>query len=690
MIWPAHADTYQINATANPSRLLYGVDNNAAISVTVRDTNGSQAPDGTPVYFNTTLGEIPALAYTHLGKVTVLLSNSSSAGQAVITITVGASRQTLIVEYLGKGEVAVAYAKRVSYHLKAKQVYFGVDPKVFDLRDNAILTAPTFTVKADAIQFDINKLLVTAQGNVTIKAGKEQLTGEKIIIFVANNKGDLATLTPELAFKSFTIPKLDMKDDDGARTADYHALSPEPTKTWIVCREAVVYPHDQIQFHWPKFYLNNFDHLLMVLPLHVMDLKSADAGTFFNTQISVESDAGLDIDFPIYYAANPYHIGSLHIRRVTENSPNYHGTAGAQLGIQEEYLLGSVGDGTLSGDALTGPTRSATWQQTMNFGKTRINMNAADERYAVDTPYTSRLGMTLSQDIGQTNLFLSTNWSAFQGNENGTAELTAYLPAIKLGKTHLSLAFSPFIGESLTINTNANDQTTATPTTLATASRVERGSLPPASPLVNETTISTSLIYEGLRSGLNFPGWRIFGGNLTPSMSHQLMHNDNGVTTQTLDAGASFIRKLNKYCSSTMSYSYSVTDSTQSTATTAPEQRVSLNLSATKEQNLFQLYSSYSISEKSLFGSANTRYYLPWGKSRHKLRRLYLQYAVSLTSTNTALAQMTTIDHLLSLGWDLGAYNIVLQYSPSGTTVMTGFGSGTGKHWAIAINRQSW
>ncbi len=203
------------------------------------------------------------------------------------------------------------------------------------------MTTQAFTVKADAIQFDVGKILLTAQGNVTLTAGKQQLTAEKILIHPANGTGDLATVTPGLAFKSFTIPKLDAKDDDAARAIDYHALSPEPTKTWIICKEATVYPNDQIQFRWPKFYLNNFDHLLLEVPIHVMDLKS-DSDTVFNTQISLSTDAGVGVDFPFYYAADPVHVGAIHLSSVSENSPNYHGTEGPQVGLTENYLLGSL------------------------------------------------------------------------------------------------------------------------------------------------------------------------------------------------------------------------------------------------------------------------------------------------------------------------------------------------------------
>ncbi len=313
MALPASADTYLINATAHPQRLVYGVDNNVTITAIVQNSNGSAVPDGTPVYFNTTLGTIPALGYTSKGQVTVLLGNTTGIGEATITITIGSNRQTLTVEYLGKGGEMAAKTPRISYRLTAKQVYYGVDQKAFDLRENAVFTAPSFTIKADAIQYDLNKAQLNAQNNITITVGKKTLTAEKLIVNLKTNKGLMAVVMPDIAFDSFSLPELDAKEDSAAKATDYHPLSPDPTKTWIVCKDAIVYPNDQIQFRWPKFYLNNFDHLLLELPNHVIDLKSSDAGTFFNSRISFATDAGLSVDFPIYYAANANHIGSLHI-----------------------------------------------------------------------------------------------------------------------------------------------------------------------------------------------------------------------------------------------------------------------------------------------------------------------------------------------------------------------------------------
>lgn len=654
----ARAESFRIDGVARPSRVTYGADNNVTITVTVRDGTGGTAPDGTAVYFHTTLGILPALAYTKQGQVSVLLENTSGPGQAIVTFTVGSSQQSITVEYLGKGGVAVSQAKRLSYHLKARQVYYSVDKKIFDLRENAIFTTPTFTVKADAIQFDIEHEQLNAQTNVTITAGKETLTGDKLNLYLNAKSGFLVAITPELSFVSLSIPSLKTKDDEAAKTTDYTPITLDPTRTWIICNSATVFPHEQIQFRWPKFYLNNFNHLLLVLPNHVIDLRSAAPTTFFNSQISLASDAGLNVDFPIYYAANSSHLGSLHIREVSKGSSYYRGSEGMQFGLEEEYLVGAKGDGALYLDDLSRESRSATWEHTQDFGKTRISLNGAYERYTSDTPYTSRLGMSVSQDLGKTNLYLTSNWSEFQGDQDGVAELTAYLPPIRFGKSRLSLSFNPFVGTNRAVTAATADQPKST----------------------------ENLYYQGIRSSVSIPSWQFLGGTLSPTLSDEVSHNSHGLITNYLDSGLSLRKQLNSMFSTALSYSFSLSQTSEDPVAPKPSQRLSLDFSGSKPQVWdLMTYSSYSFADHTFYGTANTTYYIPFGHLHDGHRRWYLQYTASLSAGDT-----DTADHLFSLGWDVGAYSLVVHYSPTGNNAVTGIGSGTGKHWSVELVRQGW
>ncbi|MEI6521287.1 MAG: hypothetical protein WCO98_14815, partial [bacterium] len=76
------AQNYILRADASPTRVNYGSDNNVNIIVTVSNPDGTMVPNNTLIYFYTTLGYIPELAYTQNGRVSVILSNNAGPGIA--------------------------------------------------------------------------------------------------------------------------------------------------------------------------------------------------------------------------------------------------------------------------------------------------------------------------------------------------------------------------------------------------------------------------------------------------------------------------------------------------------------------------------------------------------------------------------------------------------------------------------
>ncbi|MHB9131730.1 MAG: hypothetical protein ACYDBB_11660 [Armatimonadota bacterium] len=670
----AHAETYRIDIEAHPSRIIYGTDNKTNIQVIVRDSLDKMVPDGTAVYFYTTLGDIPNVAYTQGGRVSVLMDNQTGPGIATITVTVGSSRQNYKVEYLGPGGVTVAAPQqRVSYRLKANRVYYSVDQRIFDLRDHAEFTAPNFTINATAIQYDVRLNRLRAQNDVTITVGKKIATARYLTLEMNGSRGVIVTSEPNICFMSFTLGSLECKEDAAARAAEIHALDPLPTHTWIICKDATIFPGQQIQFRRPEFYLNNFDRRLYSLPNHVIDLTQSNVGTFFNSKISLTSDAGVNVDFPIYFIANPSNIASLHIREVTQGGQNYRGTSGLQFGIEEEYLIGNKGDGALYLDDLSRPTRSAAWEHAHDFGKTRVNLNASYDRYAEDTPYSSRFGLSASRSIGRSHLSWTSNWSSFAGNQDGLAELSLSLPELPLGKTGFGLGFKPYLGYTRSFTPRQSD---------------------------SETDIQSDNFYQGLVNSLGFPLLHILGGTVTTNLSDEIAHDSDGTLTNYLEAGTNYRRQMAKYFSMSLGYYYSIAHSNTDLIDSTASQRLSFDLSGYKSQawSMYN-YASYDIRGKSLYGSSAFTYYLPWNRAENNDPRWYFRYNGSLSlntydrigADNTVTSTRTiNSDHLLSLGRDFKNFSIVLHYSPSGNNAVTGFGSGTGKKWAIELVRQGW
>lgn len=656
----ARAETYAIDAVARPQRVPYTEGVKVTVSVTVSTNQGALVNDGIPVYFHTTLGSVPTVAYTQRGQVNVLLENSVGAGTAILTVTVGDSQRVVNIDFVGQASAAVTSTApaRVSYRLKANTVYYSVDKRRFDLRDNAQFVAPSFTLTANALQYDVSDGVITAQGGVTMIAGKRRVDGEKLYLQLSTNSGALIQVQPSISYQTFSLPDLSPTVSEVENTGVFAPLVTLPTHTWIVCRQAVVYPNDQIHFRAPQFYLDNFDRRLYSLPYHVLDLRSSDAGMLFNSRITLTSDAGLNVDFPVYYAASDSHIGSLHVREVTKGSEFYRGTSGLQLSMEEEYLMGRDADGALYLDDLSRNTRSASWFHNQDIGHTHVNLSAAYDRYTESTPYTTRFGAGVSQELGRVNLRFNGNWSQFQGNTDTYGEFGAYLPTWMLGRTHVGLSVNPFIGF--------------------------RQSIAGATSTTPKTTKSN--FYQGVTNGLSLPTLQALGGSLTTSLSYELSHEQSGLITHYFDAGASFHRQLGRAFSGSLSYSYGLSRTNRDAVKPDPTQRLGMDIYGGRS-SVWQMsgYSSYDLNVRTLFSSGSFVYYLPWQRTSTGQPRWHVRATASVSSGNGSAS-----DQLFSLGRDLGAYTLVFHYSPTGNMASTGLGTGTGRHWSFELQRAAW
>lgn len=664
---PLQAQGYSIEASASPARVTFDPEgaNRSLIRVTVRDAGGLPAPNMTPVRFATNLGSIPAQANTQNGQVTVELT-TQEPGRATVDVFAGESHQVLYVEFLGKGQTSAPPVTRPSYRLKAQQCYFSQERLVFDLTEGATFSTQAFTVTADHLQFDVRNRILTAQSSkvenaVTVTAGDKSFTAKELYLSIASSSGAFRDIDDEYNshYKVFTIPELVPREEERAKSFSLKPLSASPTRTWILSSAATVFPGQQIQFRHAAFYLDQFDKCLLRLPYHVLDLGSSTANNFLAATVSLNTDAGLDVDFPLYYAANDSHIGSFHLRNVSKGSSFYRGVSGLQVSLEEEYILGDKADGALYLDDLTRPTRSLTFEHRQDIGGMRILLNTSYDRFDVDTPYSKRASMSMARTLGQVNVNLSTNWTAFDKDSNTLAELSAYLPALRFGHTGMDLAFSPYVGWTKT----------------------ERGAKD-TTPAERDTTY-----HEGLRASMGFPTIPFLGGAFSTNLSDEISHDSHGTTSNYLDTGLRYQRPIFRSFAASIGYSYGLT--TSNTDTTGSEASRYLNLDISGRGVYWDLfgYASYNLHDESTYASTNFRYNLPWNKAKNGERRWFFEYGI-----NSSFGGMstTTVDSLFTVGRPIGSYTALVHYSPSGNNAVTGYGTGTGKKWAFELVRNGY
>ncbi len=286
-----------------------------------------------------------------------------------------------------------------------------------------------------------------------------------------------------------------------------------------------------------------------------------------------------------------------------------------------------------------------------------MNLNAAYDRYNPDTPYTTRAGMGISRDFGRTNLRVTANWSRFEGNQNTYGEMGAYLPSLKLGRTGASLNFSPFLGFRQSVKAATDTQSKET----------------------------ASNFYQGVSTGVSLPSFRVLGGTFSTNLGHEITHEQDGLITHYFDAGAGYSRQLGRYFTGSLRYSFSQSLTSADAVTPDPSQRIGLDLYGGRARVWnFSGYSSYDLNSKNVFSSGSLTYYLPWDR-RNNTPRWFARANASISSGTSSSS-----DQLFSLGRDIGAYTLVLHYSPTGNMATTGIGSGTGKNWSLELQRSAW
>ena len=667
-ITPARAEVFLLQLSADPPRVPYLADtvNRTTIRVMVRDSEGRPAANLTTVYFKTTLGTIPDQAKTQNGMVAVQLENYQfGPGTATIYVEVGGSQASMQVEFFGQpgAEETPPVEARPSYRMRAQQIYYSVTQRVFDLSYCKSFRAPGgLVLQADALQFTLDSYIVTAQRSITITINDKSYHAEGLHYNLQTKVGVMLQSDENMQSHYFTIEGdafnlTEVPQEDWNQYLESF-LPPEtrPTKTWIVMRQATVFPNDQIQFKNPSFYLDGSRTCLLRLPYHVISYYDNSEFSFLNMTLGLTTDGGIDADFPFYYAANATHIGSLHLRNVTKNSTFYRGDSGLQLSLEEEYYAGANGDGTLYIDDLLRSTRSLDWDHVHQFGKLHSSFGASYTRNDAKNPYATRGYLTLSRPLGQVNASLSTNFSEYNKSSSSFAEMSFYLPSLQLWKSAYSLGFAPYFGW--------------------------RGLK--ASSTADQTLRSNELNYQGLRTSLMMPSYRVFQGIFSPYVSDQVLHDSSGKLSNTFDGGLRYQRPLFHYFTASLSYSYSHSFSNRDTAPQEALQRLSLDLFGSGNNWNLYGYSSYNLNDESLFSSANLEYRLPWLKSDDNQRKLFFRASSSI---NISANGSNNNDSFFTIGRQLGDYTLLVHYSPSGNNAVTGIGTGTGQKWAFEFVR---
>jgi|GEM_PF-1596672 len=400
-----------VEARADPDRAPADGKTPVVISVQVVDAFGRPAPDGTPVFFTTTLGEIVSPVQTLGGMAQTVLTPSTAAGTAIVSVVVASTRRTLEVEFLAAPGSAAPGSTLVE--LTADEISYSADQRVFIATWQARLIYQALEIEADGVQYDMPANTVRAQGNVVLRSGKRELRGDALRFELLSMRGRLLHVGDEVERLVVEGDGLATRPDDSADACLWEPLKTDETRTWVKAQHAIIDPGRKVVLDHAAFYVD--DTRVLALRRHVLD--PAKGGAVFGDVLGFSSADGFSLDVPYYFEATGNRVGSLHLTRNRAVSGGQY-RLGWSVGLNESYMDGRRLEGSFALDDITDPWRAASWEHRQRLpGGAQLTMDANTLSFSDDQPEFRGASVNYSRPVSAGRFSLSLSGSRFGGSQ---------------------------------------------------------------------------------------------------------------------------------------------------------------------------------------------------------------------------------------------------------------------------------
>jgi len=632
---PACAAQWQLTARAQPARVT-SLSGSAEIIAEVRTEAAQPAPDGTDVFFTSTLGTIVPSAQTQGGLARSRLA-SGTPGTAEVTVVAGATSARLIVEFSGDAASESPGSRAVRF--SGRYIAYSLEHQLVVAADRARLEQGRVFIEAENLQYDVALSSVKAQHNVRFGNGSKVVEGERLSYDITSKRGVLMRTRPEVTRVLFDADTLTETEANFAASGDIlKAVEADAGRSWVVARQIVVYPGEKIQFTKAQLYLEG--QRLINLPYHQIPLNSYQAKQGLVNQVFSFTSGGINIDFPIYYMTSGKRSGSLHIRRTP-----YAGLYGEgwSLGLQEEYDLGRA-RGMVSLDNPLSSTMGLRWEHHQAFGETMADVSFSRYRYLSGYPAMSYGNAFIRRNLGKADLTVTASGSSYGGGTDWSTSTALHWPQVALGARgwHYDLGADLRVGTGLGL----------------------------AWPGVYDTSgVLTSL---GLDVGLSSPTWQIGSKS---SVSTNLLGRAGvgaGGALQNLEARLSFRRNLGAASSAMITYTHVLGSQDY---WSLGRRRIDGNLFMEKGGRWsLSGFFSHDLTTSGLFASIGGRYNLPFDRRSDGAAR----WRVESDMGYSRYGGFQVTDTRVALSRDVGSGVVSLVFCPSGQTGYGPYGGGFG------------
>lgn len=345
----------------------------AQVLITVLEQTGAPVSDGTEVRLTTSAGDVSPVVYTTAGRAVGIVTSSTCAQIATINASAdGAAGSTQIEFVVSSGDEAAVGSGRIL--MSGGSLAYCVEQDAIVGSSGVTMQYRGLTVTADSIQLNQAAGQIRAQGNVKISKGAKSISAVELACDIRGDKIYVLSSYESKDIRAFDVGKLDPVDFDPAKAPSFTPLVNVSGKTWIVSSKLTLIPSQKLLFYKTSIYVGNSK----VVTLPYYSYSYSDRQSILQ-QIHYTSNDGMLVDMPFYCRLTESSASAVKLRYSSSGGETGGYTRprrGPSLGLQQDYLTGDSGRGTVFIDSIGSSSQACELAHHLDYGSPMDNGRA--------------------------------------------------------------------------------------------------------------------------------------------------------------------------------------------------------------------------------------------------------------------------------------------------------------------------
>jgi hypothetical protein len=350
---------YRIDLRANPTRLAADGLTRCRIQAEVRRFDGSPAPDGTQIVFNTDIGWLSlgqgdkraTVDTTIRGGVVVVFLSSDAAGVATVFARVQDSRTNVHISFLVPGSKGLGGAERPprSMTISGKWVGYCVEANAVEARGRNRVTYGRLVFDVgDVTVLNVQTLELHCLGAV-LRRDKAEVETESLSADLSKGEVLVQRITEGTVVRQrLSLQTLTPIENDEPIPAGSFSVPETEGETWFVGTTVRVFPSEKVVLRNASVYSGN-EKVLSLPPYWILAMPGF-TGASNSSMLGVNSSGGFAFDMPFFYQVTDTWTGCVRLQKGTTMA-GVSAASGWSLALHQEYSTegGSLGAMTLAG-----------------------------------------------------------------------------------------------------------------------------------------------------------------------------------------------------------------------------------------------------------------------------------------------------------------------------------------------------